>query len=487
MLDIKYYKTLSRHIIYMLSLSMLCLLYLSYSYAQESRKINTAKLENDLTLIHTQIEYVPMMRLEVLFDIGAKTETTKTDGLTHLLEHMLLNGNSVIPDDEIFTDRIDTLGGLSNAMTGTTFMNMFATFPSSVVDEMTKLLAASAMSPKLSEKSLEKERIVVLDEFKRFYERNYYESYVVHLHQIYGDQLPAVWPLGASEDPVRKITHTELQKLHKKWIGPSNTTVIMVGNISFPEAKSLTQKYFGMWESPKDWVRPQPAKLPPFPTKSSRWNFAHRKNSGVKISYTLKGPYYNAKNNDVFSGLMLEELISNPSGKFYQKYIQTGKWRSGNAWTYLENYAPKVLLVVNSKKVEDSESAIKEILDEAKLWAQDGYFSPKEFEAVRTQVITRHKREADVLRTFARYLSFFVELSDPQGYLSYKDKVAAVTLSDVQKFVLKYIVDRPYVLRVEYKSEDAAKHKIDLNGNRYFQKNLQATVGTPPAPPADNS
>ena len=70
-------------------------------------------------------------------------------------------------------------------------------------------------------------------------------------------------------------------------------------------------------------------------------------------------------------------------------------------------------------------------------------------------------------------LAFWWAVTGIDYYKGYISNLKKVSIPDIQKFVKKYLIDKPHVDTVLYNTDDAKKLKIDLNGDKYVEKNLK--------------
>ena len=158
-------------------------------------KINRHILDNGLRLVHSQDESTQMVALNILYNVGARDEDPEHTGFAHLFEHLMFGGSVNIPDYDM---PLQLAGGENNAWTNNDITNYYLTVPRQNVETGFWLESDRMLSLDFSERSLEVQRGVVMEEFKQ---RCFY--------------------------------------------APNNAILAVTGNISFEEAVALTEKWFG--------------------------------------------------------------------------------------------------------------------------------------------------------------------------------------------------------------------------------------------------
>ena len=144
-------------------------------------KINRHILDNGLRLVHSRDESTQMVALNILYNVGARDEHPEHTGFAHLFEHLMFGGSVNIPDYDM---PLQLAGGENNAWTNNDITNYYLTVPRQNVETGFWLESDRMLSLDFSERSLEVQRGVVMEEFKQRCSE------------------PALWRCGASFAPV---------------------------------------------------------------------------------------------------------------------------------------------------------------------------------------------------------------------------------------------------------------------------------------------
>ncbi len=127
-------------------------------------KINKHTLDNGLRVVHTQDSSTQMVAVNVLYDVGSRDEHPDHTGFAHLFEHLMFGGSAHVPD---FDACLQRAGGESNAWTSADVTNFYATLPSHHAETAFWLESDRMLSLDLSDRNLEVQRSVVIEEFKQ--------------------------------------------------------------------------------------------------------------------------------------------------------------------------------------------------------------------------------------------------------------------------------------------------------------------------------
>src|SRR5476651_781505 len=206
-------------------------------------KFNRFTLSNGLRVIVHEDKTTPMAVLNILYDVGARDEDPEQTGFAHLFEHLMFGGSVNIPD---YDEPLQRVGGENNAFTSNDVTNYYITLPAVNIETAFWLESDRMLSLAFSEKSLEVQRNVVMEEFKQRY-----------LNQPYGDVWLQDRPLVYKKHPYRwatigeKLEHIEHAKIEavkaffKKHYNPQNAIMVVGGNIKTEDIKLMAEKWFG--------------------------------------------------------------------------------------------------------------------------------------------------------------------------------------------------------------------------------------------------
>jgi zinc protease len=201
------------------------------------------QLSNGLRVIVHQDKSTPMACINILYDVGARDENPEQTGFAHLFEHLMFGGSINIPS---YDEPLQRVGGENNAFTTNDITNYYLTLPAENIETGFWLESDRMLSLAFSEKSLEVQRNVVVEEFKQRY-----------LNQPYGDVWLLLRPMAYKVHPYlwdtigKEISHIENAKIEdvksffKKFYCPNNAIMVVAGNVELEEVKRFSEKWFG--------------------------------------------------------------------------------------------------------------------------------------------------------------------------------------------------------------------------------------------------
>src|ERR1044071_8652877 len=200
-------------------------------------------LENGLQVIVHEDPSVQIAVMNILYDVGSRDEQPHKTGFAHLFEHLMFGGSVNIPS---YDEPLQLVGGENNAFTTNDITNYYLTLPADNLETGFWLESDRMLSLAFSDKSLEVQRNVVIEEFKQRY-----------LNQPYGDVWLLLRPLAYQQHPYKwatigkEISHiadaqiTDVKNFFRKHYSPINAILVVAGNVTVDKAKYLAEKWFG--------------------------------------------------------------------------------------------------------------------------------------------------------------------------------------------------------------------------------------------------
>lgn len=201
------------------------------------------QLENGLRVVHSHDPQSAMCAVVVLYDTGSRDESPRLTGIAHLFEHLMFGGSVNIPN---YDATLEMAGGNSNAATSNDFTVFYDQLPVQNVETALYLESDRMLSLAFSDKALEVQRHVVIEEFKEVcLNRPYGKVSHALLPLLYGKH-PYRWPvIGIEPSHIAKVEQDDVRKWHAAHYAPNKAILCIVGNISLERVKELAQKWFG--------------------------------------------------------------------------------------------------------------------------------------------------------------------------------------------------------------------------------------------------
>lgn len=200
-------------------------------------------LNNGLTVILHLDESSPMVAVNLLYNVGARDENPEQTGFAHLFEHLMFGGSVNIDNYDTILERV---GGQNNAFTSNDITNYYITIPKNNIETALWLESDRMLSLAFSEKSLEVQRSVVIEEFKQNYLNQPYGDSSLLMRELAYEKHPYRWAtIGKEIAHIADATMEDVKTFFYKHYAPNNCILTIAGDFKEEEVKGLVEKYFG--------------------------------------------------------------------------------------------------------------------------------------------------------------------------------------------------------------------------------------------------
>lgn len=200
-------------------------------------------LENGLRIIVHTDKTTPLAAVNVLYDVGSRDEDPNRTGFAHLFEHLMFGGTKAIPS---YDGPVQKVGGDNNAWTSNDFTNFYITLPAVNIETAFWLEADRMTELDFSEKSLEVQRKVVIEEFKQRYLNQPYGDIPLLAHDLAYKVHPYRWAtIGKEISHVENASIEDVKNFFFKHYAPNNAVLSVAGNVEPEEVFQLAEKWFG--------------------------------------------------------------------------------------------------------------------------------------------------------------------------------------------------------------------------------------------------
>ncbi|WP_321299553.1 pitrilysin family protein [Marinifilum fragile] len=318
-------------------------------------------LENGLRVIVHRDETTPMAAVNLLYNIGSKDEDPERTGFAHLFEHLMFGGSVNIPN---YDEPLQLVGGDNNAWTSNDVTNYYLTVPKDNLETAFWLESDRMLSLAFSEKSLEVQRNVVIEEFKQRYFNQPYGDVWLHLRPLAYKKHPYQWStIGKSIEQIETVQLDEVKAFFFKHYAPNNAILVVSGNVETENVKHLAEKWFGPIERREIAER----NLPEEPEQTELRTLHLERNVPFDAIYLA---FHMGKriDDEFYSTDLVSDVLSNgQSSRIFQKLIKERNLFSSIDAYLTGDFEPGLFLVTGKLSegvsFEEAEAAIWEELN----------------------------------------------------------------------------------------------------------------------------
>ncbi len=390
-------------------------------------------LDNGLTVLVSIDRNTPIAAVNVLYRVGSKYEDPNQTGFAHLFEHLMFGGSVHVPKYDVPLERA---GGENNAFTNADFTNYYLTLPINNLETALWLESDRMLSLNFSQRSLDVQKQVVIEEFKQNY-----------LNQPYGDVYLLLKPLAYQLHPYRwatigrEISHIESATLddvvdfYHRFYNPDNAILSVVGDVDPGQVFERVKHWFGeikpgnrqVHDYPDEPVQVQArhqAVYRPVPQNAlyMAWHMPARTEQGYYVS-----------------DLISDVLSNGHSARLYQRLVKEDKLFT-SIQAFISGDMDGGLFIITGKLMDGV--SMEEA--EAAIWAEIERFAEV---LVSDEELTKIKNKMESNLTFSRMtvlnkamnLCYFELLGDAAEINREFDHYQKITRSDLSNQVKRML------------------------------------------------
>ncbi|HEV7332494.1 MAG TPA: pitrilysin family protein [Flavisolibacter sp.] len=383
-------------------------------------------LANGLRVLVHQDTSTPMAVVNVLYDVGAKDENPGRTGFAHLFEHLMFGGSINIP---VYDEPLQMAGGENNAYTTNDLTNYYIQLPAENLETAFWLESDRMLSLAFSENSLEVQRKVVMEEFKEHYLNKPYGDVWLRLRDLAYEVHPYRWmTIGKELSHIENASLQDVKDFFFKHYRPVNAILVVAGNVTTEQVRTLAEKWFGPIESGERYNRI----LPEEPAQQVAKKLEVHATVPLDAFYKTWHIYPRMDQRYYVSDLITEILSGGGSSRLFQALVKEKKLFS-NIECYHFGTVDAGLLTIEGKlvkgvKMEDAEKAVEEEL--AKVKSET--IAESELQKVKNKTESQMAFEDMSLMNRANSLAFYELLGDASLINSELDKYNRVTAEDIR-------------------------------------------------------
>lgn len=364
------------------------------------------ELNNGLHVILNKNSSNPLVCVDIWYHVGSKDEEKGKTGFAHLFEHMMFQGSANVKKTEHFK-YIQNSGGNVNGSTSQDRTNYYETVPSNHLETVLWLESDRMNSLNINQENFDNQRKVVIEEKRERYDNKPYGAWIIDIfNNAYKNHPYEVPPIGKAED----LNNAKLEyakEFYYNFYNPSNSVLVISGDIDINGTKEKVEKYFSPIHSRK------------FQRKNFN-NFTQIKESIKKISFDniqipgcfigYKTPGLTQKEN--YAVNLLSNIIGEgKSSKLYKEIVYEKRLaRSVNS--FLWSLEIGSLLIINAfgndnntpeKKIDSIINNIDNILNDI----TQGSITEKELEKAKNKVISDYIYNLEIMINQSEILAYY--------------------------------------------------------------------------------
>ena len=444
-------------------------------------------LQNGLKLLILEKHDVPVVSLRIIYKVGSVNEHTGITGVSHLFEHMMFKGTKIFGtknyekekpllerEDDLIEKLIplrknkdkkgvkeeiekiqneliavrDELKRLSisgeiwsiypqygaiglNASTSKDTTTYYCNLPANKL-ELWAFIEADRMKNRVL-REFYSERDVVMEERRLRNENSPSGLMWEQLAATAFTAHPYKWPIIGWMSDIENVTRKETSEYFKKYYGPNNAVIIIVGDVNTENTIKLIEKYFGDIASQPD--PPKVKTIEPKQKGEKRVYVEYDANPQLAVAYHIPA----IGHPDQYVLDVIESLITRGrTSRLYKGLIDEKRIAvSANAYSGPSKY-PGVFLIFLKPRHPHTVNDIENVLYEEIERLKSEPVSDWELQKIKNQIEADFIRSMQSISGLASRIAHYESIYNWKYINSYVEKTLAVSKDDIIRVAKKY-------------------------------------------------
>jgi len=392
------------------------------------------KLDNGLSVILHQDKNTPIAAVNITYNVGSRDENPNRTGFAHLFEHLMFGGSKNIPK---YDTPLQNVGGENNAFTNVDITNYYLTLPVQNLETAFWLESDRMNELAFSQKSLDVQRNVVIEEFKQSYLNQPYGDIMLLLRPLIYKVHPYQWnTIGKSMEHISEATMDEVKDFFYAFYRPNNAVLSVAGNLDMDKTKAMIEKWFGNIPMGKQYVR----NLPQEPAQIQARKLEVERSVPVDCLYKA---YRMGKrtDDDFYAADLISDLLGNGQSSRLQQSLVQQKQLFSSINAHVSGFFDDGVFIINgylnpTVSLSQADEAVQEELEKLKNNSVNEY----ELQKVKNKVKTVLSYSELQVQDKAMNLGIAETMSEAEVINNETDRYNSVSvenISQISKKILK--------------------------------------------------
>ena len=400
-------------------------------------------LPNGLRVVLSEDHTIPVVGMNLWFDVGSRNEVPGRTGLAHLFEHMMFQGSEHVSDTDHIA-HVERAGGSLNGSTWLDRTNYYATVPAHRM-EMLFWLESDRMGfflPALTQEKLDNQRDVVKNERRQRVDNQPYGDWDERLQaMLFPPDHPYHHSVIGSMDDLDAATLDDVRDFFRTYYAPNNAVFSICGDFDPDEVKRQIERWFGdIPRGPE--VPPLPGNPVLEPFKLGR-EVRQRVEADVplpRVYVAWRIPPYGEPAYYV-ADVVAEILAGGKSGRLYRELVRGRRLARGVAAFVLPIVTGGSALILRGSVPAGGDAAGLEaaMLEEVERLGREGP-DADELERAVTGLEASHLMDLQKVDERTETLSMLTTFFDDPGLINTElERYRAVTAADIRRVAAEYL------------------------------------------------
>jgi len=387
-------------------------------------------LGNGLKVILVEKHTLPVVEGRLIIDAGAMREPGTKNGLASLTARLLPEGTADVSGAE-FARQMDALGAQFSIVGGFSNSSVDVVALKNVFAQALSLAAKTAIAPSFPAGEFSRVRNQVLAGYQQNHARAAGLASDAFIRAVFDSTAPFSRPQAGTLATISGLTRDDVVAWHRTMYAPSGATLLIVGDITPAEARAAAQQAFGSWNATRAAVGP--VSNPIRQSAGTRVILVDRPGS-VQSSIIVGQAAFQPKDPDYIPMLALNHVFGGATSSRLNNNLRERHGYTYSMFSGLDMRAGAGAFQASSEvRTNATDSALVEAIGEYRRMVTETV-PAAELQGAVNNLVSGFPSAVQSVQGLASRLTNLIVWGLPMDfYVSYRERLAAVTPEDVRR------------------------------------------------------
>ncbi len=211
---------------------------------QSLGQVQEFKLDNGLKILVKEDHRSPIVVSMIWYNVGSADEPGGITGVSHALEHLMFKGTKKFPLG-VFSKTIADIGGQENAFTNTDYTTYFEKLAAINLAVSFDLESDRMQQLQFNPTEFQKEMKVIMEERRLRTDDNPQALAFERFLAAANLASPYHHPVIGWMSDLKQLKMSDANAWYHEYYAPNNATLVVVGDVTMNNVRTLAQQYFG--------------------------------------------------------------------------------------------------------------------------------------------------------------------------------------------------------------------------------------------------
>jgi zinc protease len=388
------------------------------------------QLPNGLKVILVQKHNLPVVDGRILLDAGAQREPAAKSGLAALTGSLLSEGTGTMTGAQI-ARAMDAFG--AQYFTGGSYSASLADVVAlkTVFPQALALAARTVIAPSFPEGEVSRVKNQALAAYQQVHARTAGLAADAFVRAAFDSTAPFSRPASGTPATIAGLTRDDVVNWHRTMFSPTAATLLLVGDLTAVEARTIAQEAYGSWTGTR--APSAPVANPIRASSGTRVILVDRPQS-VQSSIIIGQPGFRATDPDYLNMVALNHVLG---GGFSARMNMNLREKHGYTYGAFSNLDLRpgsgAFRITSDVRTSATDSALVEAISEYKRIAGEPVPAP-ELQGALNNLVSGFPSSVQTIQGLTVRLQSLIVWGLPVDfYTTYRERLAALTPDDVRR------------------------------------------------------